>query len=124
MTLRTVSCYACLLPAILAMTTRCRADHAEQIDRLARPLVEAKGLVGCVVGLIDGDKQEIHAYGEVVKGEGKTPDGDTVYELGSVSKALTGTLLADMVERGEVKLDQPISELLPEGITAPAFAPD
>lgn len=37
---------------------------------------------------------------------------DTVYELGSVSKALTGLLVADSVSRGEVTLDQPLGSCL------------
>jgi len=42
-------------------------------------------------------------------------DEHEAFEIGSVSKALTGLLLADSVERGEVRLDQPIGELLPVG---------
>ena len=36
----------------------------------------------------------------------------TVYELGSVSKALTGLLVADSVARGEVRLDDPLGRWL------------
>jgi CubicO group peptidase (beta-lactamase class C family) len=100
------------------------ADHAAEIARLVQPLVEGKAIVGCVVGVIDGDAREVHGYGETAVGSGQKPDGRTVYEIGSVSKALTGTLLADMVLRGEVQLEQPIAELLPEGVTPPAFAAD
>jgi D-alanyl-D-alanine-carboxypeptidase/D-alanyl-D-alanine-endopeptidase len=101
-----------------------RADHAAEIDRLVQPLVEGKSIVGCVVGVIDGDAREVHGYGETAVGSGQRPDGRTEYEIGSITKALTGTLLADMVLRGEVRLDQPIAELLPEGVTPPAFAAD
>ncbi len=34
---------------------------------------------------------------------------DTVYEIGSITKAFTGVLLADMHLRGEVGLDDPLS---------------
>ncbi len=40
---------------------------------------------------------------------------DTVYELGSVSKALTGLLVADSVTRGEVTLDQSLVRCLDLG---------
>jgi CubicO group peptidase (beta-lactamase class C family) len=38
-------------------------------------------------------------------------DGDTAFEIGSVTKALTGMLLADQVEAGAVRLEQPVGEL-------------
>ncbi len=100
-----------------------RADRAAEIARLVQPLVDGEAIVGCAVGIIDGETRKVHGFGEIVRG-GETPRGDTLYEIGSVTKALTGTLLADMVLRGEVRLDQPISELVPEGTTAPAFAAD
>src|SRR5581483_4562039 len=46
-------------------------------------------------------------------------DGDTVFEIGSISKVFTSTLLADMVGHGEVKLDDPISQYLPESAKVP-----
>ncbi len=41
-------------------------------------------------------------------------DLDTVFELASLSKPLTGMLLADAVERGDAQLEDPLSEHLPE----------
>src|SRR5207244_1074108 len=37
------------------------------------------------------------------------------------SKAFTAVLLADMVTRGEVKLDDPVSKYLPETVKVPAY---
>src|SRR5687768_15234685 len=37
---------------------------------------------------------------------------ETVYEIGSITKAFTGVLLADMVLRGEVGFDDPLSRHL------------
>ena len=44
---------------------------------------------------------------------GPAPDGDTLFEIGSVTKVLTGVLLADMHLRGEISLDDPLSRHLP-----------
>lgn len=41
-------------------------------------------------------------------------DERTVFEIGSVSKALTGLLLADAVERGEITLDDRLGAHLPQ----------
>jgi CubicO group peptidase (beta-lactamase class C family) len=45
-------------------------------------------------------------------------DGSTPYEAGSVTKALTGLVIADGVRRGELKLDQRASDFLDLGGTA------
>lgn len=91
-------------------------DHTAPIERLIQPLVESKAFVGCVVGVVDDGKQEIRAYGEIHIGAGDRPDGNTIYEIGSVTKAFTGTLLGEMVVRGEVKLDDALPEYLPANV--------
>ena len=42
------------------------------------------------------------------------PDGDTVYEIGSVTKTFTATLLARAMLSGRVTFDTPIEEVLPD----------
>ena len=58
-------------------------------------------------------------YGRVSEKNPKKPDGNTVYEIGSVSKVFTGLLLADAITQGKVQLDQPAGELLPSGVKMP-----
>ena len=38
---------------------------------------------------------------------------ETRFEVGSITKGLTGMLLADAIDRGEVSLDTTIGDLLP-----------
>ncbi|NHA15665.1 serine hydrolase [Thioalkalivibrio sp. XN279] len=66
---------------------------------------------GVVVGLLDSEGARFVAHGDA--GDGRAPDPDTVFEAGSVTKGLTGLLLAQMVDAGDVRLDQPVGELLP-----------
>lgn len=79
-----------------------------------------KGLtVGVVMGLLepDGSRRVLSAG---VGGPGAVPlDGETVFEIGSVTKVFTATALADMALRGEVSLDQPVAELLPPNVKVP-----
>src|SRR5207237_635223 len=53
-----------------------------------------------------------------IVGFGEGSPGGTLYEIGSVTKTFTALLLADDVERGVVKLDYPVAQLLP-GFTIP-----
>jgi CubicO group peptidase (beta-lactamase class C family) len=48
---------------------------------------------------------------------GRGANEHSPFEIGSISKALTGLLLSDAVRRGEVQLDQQIGSLLPLGDT-------
>lgn len=65
-----------------------------------------------VFGVVDGDKSEVIAFGKL--DDGKAPDGDTVYEIGSITKTFTATLLAQSVLAGRVTLDTPVAQLLPD----------
>jgi CubicO group peptidase (beta-lactamase class C family) len=49
------------------------------------------------------------------------PGPDARFEIGSISKAFVGLLAAEMIARGELKLDEPLAALLPKGATAPSF---
>lgn len=49
-------------------------------------------------------------------------DEHTAFEIGSVSKTMTAALLAEMIARGEITLDDPIMRLLPQGTSVPTFA--
>lgn len=44
---------------------------------------------------------------------------DSVFEIGSVAKTMTGVVLADMVLRGEMSLDDPLVNHLPDGNRVP-----
>ena len=55
---------------------------------------------------------EVAAFGTL--DDGKAPDGDTVYEIGSITKTFTATLLAEAVLAGRVTLETPVAQLLPD----------
>jgi CubicO group peptidase (beta-lactamase class C family) len=75
---------------------------------------------GIVVGIINQEGSKILSYGKLSK-DGPEVDGDTVFELCSVTKVFTAILLADMVERGEVGLNDPIDKYLPESVKIPTW---
>jgi CubicO group peptidase (beta-lactamase class C family) len=74
---------------------------------------------GIVVGVITKKAREIISYGHFDPTDPRVPDGDTVFEIGSVSKVFTSLLLADMVVKGEVKLSDPLSMYLPASVHLP-----
>lgn len=75
--------------------------------------------VGMVAGIIDAKGRRIVSYGAVEKGDSRPLNGDTLFEIGSVTKVFTSLLLSDMVQRGEVALTDPISKYLPDTVKVP-----
>jgi CubicO group peptidase (beta-lactamase class C family) len=94
---------------------RAKDDRAD-VDRLATPLVEHGWCEGLVVGLLDEHGPRTFGYGHFSESNPKVPDGDTIFEIGSMTKTFTGTLLADAVTRGEVALDDPLQKYLPDSV--------
>ena len=79
-----------------------------------------KQSIGIVVGVVEPKGRRIVTYGRVAKGDERPLAADTVFEIGSVTKVFTSLVLADMVQRGEVSLDDPIAKFLPAGAKLPA----
>jgi serine-type D-Ala-D-Ala carboxypeptidase/endopeptidase len=86
---------------------------------LAQRIDTERSGVAIVVGVIDRRGRRIVAYGARKAGDSAPLDGDTVFEVGSISKVLTCLLLADMAEHGEVALNDPAGKYLPDGVSMP-----
>lgn len=106
--------------ALLFAAQALGATQADEIRAILRNRVdEGKKAVGMVVGTIDAHGRQVIGYGRLKKDAPQQPDGDTIFEIGSITKVFTSLLLADMIERGEVQPDDPIAKYLPEGVKAP-----
>jgi CubicO group peptidase (beta-lactamase class C family) len=67
---------------------------------------------GITIGIVEHGVRRVFTYG--------TAKPDSIFEIGSITKTFTGLLLAQMVEQGKVKFDEPVRELLPAGtVTKP-----
>jgi D-alanyl-D-alanine-carboxypeptidase/D-alanyl-D-alanine-endopeptidase len=102
-------------PAVAASNFPSNEDLQEMLDYL----VEDGATPGIVLGILepDGSTRVLWAGSA---GEGARPLGrQTVFEIGSINKTFTGTILADMVARGEVKLDDPVQQYLPANVRVP-----
>ncbi|HEX6316338.1 MAG TPA: serine hydrolase, partial [Gemmatimonadaceae bacterium] len=80
---------------------------------------ESKLSAGIVVGLREADgRTRILAWGS--PGPDKRPlDGNSVFEIGSITKVFTGTMLAQMALDGALSLDDPVSKFLPATVKVP-----
>ena len=78
---------------------------------------------GIIIGVVDRGGTHYYSYGHG-SAAGDSINQRTVFEIGSVTKAFTGVLLAQMIERGDVRLNDPISLYLPQSAGVPASVGD
>jgi CubicO group peptidase (beta-lactamase class C family) len=117
---------ALALGATLAVTAACTADDPAP-DRptvSANPRCDARldaafsawaraGFSGAVA-ISTGDRFECLAgYGAADDATGTRNTADTVYSIGSVTKAFTATAILKLAEDGKLSLDDPVGELVP-----------
>lgn len=86
---------------------------------LERRIDVEKQSLGIVVGVVDANGRRIVAHGRFDANDARAVDGETIFEIGSITKVFTALALADMVEKGEVSLDDPVAKHLPAGVTMP-----
>jgi serine-type D-Ala-D-Ala carboxypeptidase/endopeptidase len=83
------------------LTTRAIGEY------FRRPL---RKIPGAVVGVMMGGREEVTGLGSLAS---HAHPGGLRWEIGSITKVFTSLLLADMVGRGEVALEDPIGAYLP-----------
>lgn len=74
---------------------------------------------GMVLGVVRNGESHVVGFGEYREGAGVPPDGDTVVRIGSITKALTGMVLASMVVDGSVALTDRLEDRLARDATVP-----
>jgi serine-type D-Ala-D-Ala carboxypeptidase/endopeptidase len=99
-------------------------DSAVQqiIAPAVNPVAPTKAPVGLVVGVINREGfRKTYAWGATTLGGATAPDGDSLFEVASISKTFTATLLAKAVVDGKMNLNTPISSNPCEANTVSAF---
>jgi CubicO group peptidase (beta-lactamase class C family) len=110
-----------LLPLAAAPATLAQSPfpHDSALRAIVAERVESGRAVGLVLGLVDrADHRRIVSYGS--SGGARPLDGSTVFEIGSITKVFTTIALADMARAGEVQLDDPVANYVPESVTVPS----
>jgi CubicO group peptidase (beta-lactamase class C family) len=91
-----------------------------EIKTILQDRVEGdKVSVGLVVGLLDAQGSRVISCGKLDNGSSPEVNGDTLFEIGSITKVFTRLLLHDLVARGEMTLDDPVQKYLPASVRMP-----
>ena len=102
-------------------------DHialAQSFSGMGAMLLRQSGAPGLVVGGVQGERSLVLGFGKTMLGSGRTaaPKGDSVVQIGSISKVLAGQVLASMVVDGMVGLTDPLAKYAPAGVKVPELA--
>lgn len=81
--------------------------------RLDAVLAEHK-IPGATLGVLHGDEVSVYASGLANRNTGVEVDADTLFQIGSISKVWTATLVMMLVDEGVLDLDTPVVTYLPE----------
>jgi len=74
-----------------------------------------------VVGVVSPNGTTVSAYGNISKDNPTPVDGNTVFDIASISKTFVATVLADLVNQGVVKLSDPLDMYLPSNVSVPSY---
>lgn len=87
----------------------------EQVDRHIAAEMSRDPVAGCTVGIVVGpDLVWSRSYGFADHGLKTPSSNDLVYRVGSITKQFTGLMLLQLVERGKVRLSDPVRKYFPE----------
>ena len=90
---------------------------------ILKSLGRSKGM-SIVVGVITPNGTSVSGYGNISKADTTKVNGNTIFNIGSITKTFTTALLADMVKCGLVKLDDPLQKYLPSYVKVPTYYND
>jgi CubicO group peptidase (beta-lactamase class C family) len=118
-----------ILPCIcLLLVSGCQKEPSPELqfdsfEEEFEYLVDKYVKMGAAIGIID-QQQNLQEYyiGSISDQRNSPPDSHSLFEIGSITKTFTATLLAQMILDGKIHLEDELESLLPEGeVTVPRW---
>lgn len=106
--------FTCFVLSAALLAAGCKAEHAPakdlgvEIDEVAATLIEQPLLHSTSIGVVYRGKEFIRHRGDMETGKQTAPTDATRYEIGSLSKTLAGTLMANAVLEHKLSLDDDV----------------
>jgi CubicO group peptidase (beta-lactamase class C family) len=79
-----------------------------------RRLMDEFTVPGVAVGVLREDEEDVAGFGVTSVENPLAVDGDTLFQIGSITKTFTATAAMRLVEEGRLDLDEPVRRYLPE----------
>src|SRR5262249_19665577 len=94
-----------------AMTT---AETSATLDECVRSEMAQWTVPGVAVGVLREGQRELHGYGFASIETEQPVKPETLFQVGSISKVYTATLIMRLVDEGKLALDEPVITYLPD----------
>ncbi|MDB5016904.1 MAG: hypothetical protein JWQ84_1736 [Mucilaginibacter sp.] len=88
------------------------------VNKVLSAYIQTKGNIGLSAAVYFKGKSYFYNYGETRQGNAQLPTDHTLYDIGSITKTFTATLLAIAINQGKVTLQTPISKFLPDSVSS------
>ncbi len=106
--------------ALATVASAPEVDDDDAIRDILRRRVEVeKRAVGMAACVVTPHRSHYVTWGRARLGDNRPVTSDTVFEIASVTKVFTALLLANMADRGEVRLGDPVTRHLPGDFHVP-----
>jgi CubicO group peptidase (beta-lactamase class C family) len=93
------------------MTT---AETSATLDECVRTEMAQWTVPGVAVGVLRDGQRELHGYGFASIETEQPVKPETLFQIGSISKVYTATLIMRLVDEGKLALDEPVITYLPD----------
>jgi CubicO group peptidase (beta-lactamase class C family) len=87
---------------------------ADCLNDLLAEVVRRHRVPGATLAVLDGTDITVAATGVLNRGTGVQATPDSLFQIGSITKVWTATLLAQLVAEGRLGFETPVVEVLPE----------
>ncbi|MBV9358291.1 MAG: beta-lactamase family protein, partial [Chloroflexi bacterium] len=84
------------------------------LDDVVRTAIAQTGIPGVAVGVLAGGEEYVAGFGVTNVEAPNAVDGDTLFQIGSISKTFTMAAIMRLVEQGQLDLDAPVRQYLPD----------
>lgn len=115
-----------LMVAVLPFTSAAQVSPdpllaSQIVDRYAEHIFYGSGATGMALVAIDGNQRVFASFGETRPGNNVRPQQDSLIRIASLSKLMTSEVMVKMAERGQIRLDDPLSKYAPPGARVPTY---
>jgi serine-type D-Ala-D-Ala carboxypeptidase/endopeptidase len=111
---------AALTTTLLQTSAMAQINSNADLERAVKNRFEGDRVARCLAVAYIGERTS-KAFVCSDPARARKIDDNTAFEIGSISKTMLAFLVADLIDQGKMKLDDPLQKYLPEGSVVPTW---
>lgn len=98
---------------LLSCNNKKQQELPSDIEKETQSRIELGYHLGTVIGIIDRNGTRYYGFGQKSLIDNSLPDENSIFEIGSVTKTFTSSLLSELNQNGEIEIQDSIQKYLP-----------